>query len=84
MIGNNIDIGHDVRIGNYCKIVSQSGIAGNAVLGNHVEIYGQAGIANDVVIGNGVVVKAKTVVSRTVEDCQLAAKIRHYFSRKDV
>lgn len=98
MIGNCIDIGHDVKIGNNCKIVSQTGIAGNAVLKNNVLVYGQVGIANDVVVGNNVVIKAKSIVSKSIEDNQtifglfgreyseeirIEAKIHRAFSRKD-
>lgn len=98
MIGNCIDIGHDVKIGNNCKIVSQTGIAGNAILKNNVLVYGQVGIANDVIIGNNAVIKAKTIVSKSVNDNQvvfglfgrnyyeeikIVAKIRKVFGRKD-
>lgn len=98
MIGNCIDIGHDVKIGTNCKIVSQTGIAGNALIKNNVLIYGQVGITNNIVIGNNVVIKAKTAVSKSVDDnevvcgsfgrnyaeeMKLTAKIRHFFKGRE-
>ena len=62
-----MEIGHDVKIGTSCKIVSQTGIAGNAVIGNNVIIYGQCGITNHVHIGDYAIIKGKTTVTKHVE-----------------
>lgn len=65
-LGDLVEVGHDVRIGCGCKIVSQAGLAGNAAVGDHVLIYGQAGVANSVNIGDGAIVMAKTSVTKDV------------------
>ena len=52
IIGNLVEIAHDVQIGAGCLIISQAGICGNVTIGDNVEIYGQAGIANGVKIGD--------------------------------
>lgn len=65
-LGDFVEVGHDVRIGRECKIVSQVGIAGNAVIGDHVLICGQSGVANYVNIGDRAVVMAKTSVTKDV------------------
>jgi UDP-3-O-[3-hydroxymyristoyl] glucosamine N-acyltransferase len=62
-----IQIGHDVRIGQHCLIAAQVGIAGNTVLGDWVTLYGQVGIAQNLKIGDKVVVLAKSGVSKDLE-----------------
>lgn len=98
MIGNAIDIGHDTEIGDNCKIVSQTGIAGNVRIKDNVTIYGQVGITNNVTVGNNVVVKGRTIVTKSVSDneiiygpfgrkyydeMKLLAKARRFFERKE-
>ena len=78
-IGNLIDVGHDVQIGNSCMIVSQSGIAGHVYIGNRVEIYGQTGIANGVTVGDGAVIMAKALVTK---DIRSGEKVSGIFARK--
>jgi UDP-3-O-[3-hydroxymyristoyl] glucosamine N-acyltransferase len=52
-IDNLVQIGHNVRIGSLCLLMSQVGIAGSARIGNGVIIAGQAGIGGHVSIGDG-------------------------------
>lgn len=66
-IGDLVEIGHDVKIGMNCKIVSQTGIAGNAIIDDHVTIYGQCGIANKVHIGSYAIIKGKSSVTKHVK-----------------
>ena len=67
-IGDLVDIGHDVQIGCDCRITSQSGISGNAVIGDRVCILGQAGIAEYIHIGNDSVIMGKSVVTKNIEN----------------
>lgn len=69
-IGGLVEIGHDVKIGRSCKIVSQTGIAGNVVIDDYVTIYGQCGIVNKVHIGSYAVVRAKSMVTKHVKPGQ--------------
>jgi UDP-3-O-[3-hydroxymyristoyl] glucosamine N-acyltransferase len=50
-LDNLVQIGHNVRLGRCCIIVSQVGISGSAVLEDFVVIGGQAGIAGHLHIG---------------------------------
>lgn len=61
-IDNQVQIGHNVRIGRHCAIVSQVGIAGSTRLGDGVQIGGQAGLNGHITIGNGVQIAAMSGV----------------------
>ena len=52
-IDNLVQIGHNVRIGSSCLLMSQVGVSGSAHIGNGVIIAGQAGIAGHISIGDG-------------------------------
>ncbi len=78
-IGNLIDIGHDVRIGCNCKIVSQTGIASYVTVGNNVEIYGQTGIVNHVKVDDRAVIMAQSLVTKNV---LAGEKVSGRFARK--
>jgi UDP-3-O-[3-hydroxymyristoyl] glucosamine N-acyltransferase len=52
-LDNQVQIGHNCRIGRCCVICGQVGIAGSVVIGDGVQIGGQAGIADNVNIGAG-------------------------------
>ncbi len=55
--GTKIDdlvmVGHNVRIGRHCVIVSQTGIAGSAELGDYVVLGGRVAVNGHVKIGDG-------------------------------
>ena len=66
IIGNLVEIAHDVKIGEDCLIVSQVGICGNVEIGKRVKIFGQAGIVDWAKIGDGVTVMSKTRVTKNI------------------
>lgn len=53
-IDNLVQIGHNVKVGQYCVIVSQVGISGSSKIGDFVMLGGQVGIAGHLNIGSGV------------------------------
>jgi UDP-3-O-[3-hydroxymyristoyl] glucosamine N-acyltransferase len=61
-IDNQVQIGHNVRIGRHCAIVSQVGIAGSTIIGDGVQIGGQVGLKGHITIGDGVQIAAKSGV----------------------
>lgn len=69
-IDNLVQIGHNVRIGEHCLVISQAGIAGSTHLGNYVILAGQAGLAGHLKIGNKVTVAAQSGVMHNIPDGQ--------------
>ncbi|WP_026623284.1 UDP-3-O-[3-hydroxymyristoyl] glucosamine N-acyltransferase [Ensifer sp. WSM1721] len=65
-IDNLVQIGHNVRIGRYCGIVSQVGIAGSARIGDGVMIGGGTGVNGHISIGDGVQIAAMSGVASDV------------------
>ncbi len=65
-IDNLVQIGHNVKIGQYCVLVSQSGVSGSTILEDYVVLAGQAGLAGHLKIGKGAQIGAKAGVMRDV------------------
>lgn len=75
IIDNLVQIGHNVKIGRNCVIVSQVGIAGSTEIGDMVTIGGQVGIAGHIKIGNRVMVAAKSGISNNISDGSIVGGI---------
>ncbi|MDR1684040.1 MAG: UDP-3-O-(3-hydroxymyristoyl)glucosamine N-acyltransferase [Elusimicrobiota bacterium] len=71
-IDNLVQIGHNVKTGAACVIVSQAGIAGSTELGNGVIVAGQAGINGHIKIGDGAAIGPQAGV---MSDVQAHAKL---------
>lgn len=67
-IDNLVQIGHNVRVGKRCLLVSQVGIAGSTTLGDFVQVGGQSGFAGHLKIGHRVRVYSKSAVFEDVPD----------------
>ncbi len=65
-IDNQVQIGHNVIIGENSVIVAQVGIAGSTRIGNNVILAGQVGIAGHVKITDGVIIGAKSGVGKDI------------------
>lgn len=65
-IDNLVQIGHNVKIGKGCIIVSQTGISGSTVLEDFVAVGGQVGIAGHLHIGAGARIAAKSGIMRDI------------------
>ena len=61
-LDNLVQVGHNVKLGKHCVLVSQVGIAGSTELGDHVQVAGQSGFAGHLKIGSRVQVAAKSAV----------------------
>lgn len=67
-IDNLVQIGHNVRVGEDCLLVSQCGISGSTTLGHHVVLAGQVGVIDHLRIGNNVMVAAQSGVTSHIPD----------------
>jgi UDP-3-O-[3-hydroxymyristoyl] glucosamine N-acyltransferase len=65
-IDNLVQIGHNVQIGRYCVIVSQTGISGSTQLGDYVMTGGQSGFAGHLKIGAGAKIAAQSGIMRDI------------------
>ncbi|SNR61251.1 UDP-3-O-(3-hydroxymyristoyl)glucosamine N-acyltransferase [Desulfurobacterium atlanticum] len=66
-IDNLVQIGHNVKVGKNCFIVSQVGISGSTVIGDNVTLAGQVGVAGHIKIGSNITVGAKAGVTKSIE-----------------
>ena len=67
-LDNQIQIAHNVEIGENTVIAAQTGVAGSTKIGKNCMIGGQVGIAGHLTIGNGVKVQAQSGIGRNIKD----------------
>jgi len=72
-IDNLVHIAHNVRIGENCLILGQTGMAGSTIVGNNTVLASQSGIAGHLRIGNNVVVAARGGVIKDVGDGEIVS-----------
>lgn len=65
-IDNQVQIGHNVKLGARCIVVSQVGISGSCTIGKDVVLAGQVGLADHVTVGPKAQVAAKSGVMRDI------------------
>lgn len=65
-IDNQVQIGHNVHIGQHCAISAQTGISGSCVVGNGVFAGGGTGIADHINVGDGAKLGARSGVIRDI------------------
>tara|TARA_R100001369_G_scaffold92865_2_gene140625 strand:- start:1008 stop:2033 length:1026 start_codon:yes stop_codon:yes gene_type:complete len=67
-LDNQIQIAHNVEIGENTVIAAQSGVAGSTKIGKNCVIGGQVGIVGHITIGNNVRIQAQSGIGRNVKD----------------
>lgn len=67
-LDNQIQIAHNVTIGENTVIAAQTGVAGSTKIGKNCMIGGQVGIAGHIIIGDNVRIQAQSGISRNVKD----------------
>lgn len=67
-LDNQIQIAHNVEIGENTVIASQTGIAGSTKIGKNCMIGGQVGIVGHITIGDRVRIQAQSGIGKSVAD----------------
>ena len=67
-LDNQIQIAHNVEIGEHTAIAAQTGIAGSTKIGKNCLIGGQVGIVGHITIGDRVRIQAQSGIGRNVKD----------------
>lgn len=67
-LDNQIQIAHNVVIGENTVIASQTGVAGSTKIGKNCIIGGQVGIVGHITIGNNVRIQAQSGVGKSIPD----------------
>jgi UDP-3-O-[3-hydroxymyristoyl] glucosamine N-acyltransferase len=70
-LDNQIQIAHNVEIGENTVIAAQTGVAGSTKIGKNCMIGGQVGIAGHLTIGNNVRIQAQSGVGRNIKDNEI-------------
>lgn len=69
-LDNQIQIAHNVEIGENTVIAAQTGVAGSTKIGNNCMIGGQVGIAGHLTIGNNVKIQAQSGIAKNINDAE--------------
>lgn len=68
-IDNLVQIGHNVKIGKHCIIISQTGISGSSKIGNYVTLAAKCGIAGHITLADRVIIAGMAgVISDVAEE----------------
>ncbi|PKH51678.1 UDP-3-O-(3-hydroxymyristoyl)glucosamine N-acyltransferase [Tenacibaculum sp. Bg11-29] len=67
-LDNQIQVAHNVEIGENTVIASQTGIAGSTKIGESCMIGGQVGIVGHISIGNNVRIQAQSGIGKSIKD----------------
>lgn len=67
-LDNQIQIAHNVEIGENTVIASQTGIAGSTKIGKNCMIGGQVGIVGHITIGDKVRIQAQSGIAKSIAD----------------
>jgi len=67
-LDNQIQVAHNVEIGENTVIAAQTGIAGSTKIGKGCMIGGQVGIAGHLTLGDGVKIQAQSGIGKNIKD----------------
>ena len=67
-LDNQIQIAHNVEVGENTVIAAQAGVAGSTKIGKNCQIGGQVGIVGHITIGDNVRIQAQSGIGRSLSD----------------
>ena len=70
-LDNQIQIAHNVEIGEHTAIAAQTGVAGSTKIGKHCLIGGQVGIAGHLVLADKVRVQAQSGIGKNIKEGEI-------------
>ena len=70
-IDNLVMLGHNVKTGENCLLISQVGISGSTVLGDRVTLAGQVGVTGHIDIASDVTVLGKSAITKPLRKAGL-------------
>ena len=70
-LDNLVQIGHNVKVGENCILVSQTGIAGSTTIGDHCTFGGQSATSGHLKIGDNVMIGARGAAAGNVASNQI-------------
>ena len=70
-LDNQIQIAHNVEVGEHTVIAAQTGVAGSTKIGKHCMIGGQVGVVGHICIGDRVKIQAQSGIARNVKDDEI-------------
>lgn len=70
-LDNQIQVAHNVEIGENTVIAAQTGIAGTSKIGKNCMIGGQVGIVGHLTIGDNVKIQAQSGIARNIKDNEI-------------
>jgi len=67
-IDNQVQVAHNVQVGEHCLLVAQSGISGSTKLGDYVTLAGKVGVVGHIEIGSRSLVGGNSVVAKSLPE----------------
>jgi UDP-3-O-[3-hydroxymyristoyl] glucosamine N-acyltransferase len=65
-VDNQVQVAHNVQVGEHCLLVSQSGISGSTKIGRYVTLAGKVGVVGHIEIGDKTIVGGNSVVAKSL------------------
>ncbi len=67
-VDNLVQIGHNVKIGRHCFVVSQVGVAGSTTINDHVVLAGKVAVNGHIEICSGAIIAACSGVTKSIKE----------------